>query len=93
MKDDSKEIFKKYYSTDKKNILKITLKDNTVLEGVFISYFHGDEDFGEPYIVKWHFLDKDDVEKHDHLISLDGSEDYGKIIFQKDIKRVEFTTK
>lgn len=87
--DYSKEIFENYYRPNEKRILEITLKDDTVLEGIFISFFHGEEDSDEPFIIKWHFLDKNDIDNHS-LISLDGSEDYGKILKQEDIKSIKF---
>jgi len=90
--DYSREIFEKYYSSDRKKILIITLKDDTILEGTFIGFFHGDENSNEPYITKWHFLDKNDINNQSHLISIDGSEDYGQIIKQEDIKSVTFKT-
>ncbi len=86
-KDYSKEIFKKYFNS-KDQILEITLKDNTVLEGIFFSYFYGNENIGEPFIIKWHFMDKNEIPKHNSLISIDWGESFGRIINQKDIKRV-----
>lgn len=87
--DYSREIFEKYYNKENR-ILKIILKDDTVLNGIFISFFHGEENSKEPYIIKWHFLDEKDISKQDIQLSIDGSEEYGKIIKQEDIKSVEF---
>ncbi len=87
--DYSREVFEKYYNA-KGHILEITLKDNIVLEGIFVGFVHGDESFDESYIIRWRFLPKDEVEKHIHLISIDGSEDYGRMLEQKDIKCVKF---
>jgi len=77
-KDYSREIFKKYYNREKRT-LEITLKDKTILEGKLTGFIHGDENVGEPYIIRWHFLDKDEVFK-----------EYSKIINQADIKSVKF---
>jgi hypothetical protein len=90
MKEDySQEIFSKYYNS-KDQVLEITLKDNTVLEGILTSFFHGDEDEGEPYICKWHFIDKHDISKHNNFFSLDDRDEYVKTINQEDIKSVKF---
>ena len=88
-KDYSREIFEKYYNS-KNKLLKITLRDNSVLEGIFTSFFHGDENSGDPYIIKWHFLDEKEISKQDIQNSIDSSEEFGRIIKQKDIKHVEF---
>ena len=88
-KDFSKEIYETYYNA-KGRILEITLKDNTVLEGVFISFFHGDADLGEPYIIRWHFIDKKEIQ-NDHIpFPMDEDITIGKIINQEDIKSIKF---
>ncbi len=84
-KDFSKEIFEKYYNS-KEKILQITLKDGTILEGILVSFIHGEGGI-DPLIIKWHFVDKADIEKH-HL-SIDG-EEIGTLINQEDIKSVNF---
>lgn len=86
-KEYSKEIFEKYFSAHGK-LLEITLKDNTILEGIFVRFIHGDID--EPYIIKCHFIDKNDIGKQEKSILIDGSEEYGQIIKQEDIKEVKF---
>ncbi|MGZ4056893.1 MAG: hypothetical protein ACXVPU_09125 [Bacteroidia bacterium] len=87
-KDYSKEIFEKYYGI-KDRILEILLNDDTILEGILVSFFHGDPD-SETYIVKWHFIDKNEISKYLNEISIDGSEEFGRIIMQEDIKSVKF---
>ena len=87
-KDFSQDILEKYYNQNR--IVEITLKDNTILEGILSSFIHGDENEGEPFIIKWHFIDKDEIDKQDPLISVEGYEETGKIINQKDIKSIKF---
>jgi ribosomal protein L24 len=89
MEDKSKEIFEKYYESNGK-ILEITLKNGEVLEGIFVSVFHGAENSNEPYINKWHFVAKSDIPKLKTFFSFDDSEEVGKIINQSDIKDVRF---
>ena len=87
--DYSKEIYHKYYNI-KDRILIITLKDNTILEGVLVGFIHGDPD--DSFIIKWHFVDKKDLKAfHEGLdVSIEGNQDKGRIIEQKDIKNVHF---
>jgi len=89
--DFSKEIYDKYFNV-KDRMVEVTLKDNTVLEGILVSFFHGGNEIGGPFIVRWHFIDKKDIEAyHKGLdVSLDGNQDMGRIIEQKDIKGVRF---
>lgn len=87
-KDFSKEIFEKYYSA-KDKLLVITLKDGRVLEGMFVSFFHGDEST-DPFIIKWHFVETKDLDKHRHPVIIDGGEEIGEVINQEDIMEVKF---
>ena len=90
-KDFSKEIYDKYYNS-KDKILIITLKDNTFLEGILVSFMHGDPEDGEPFINKWHFVDKDEMDEYNKGldVALENNQDKGRIIAQKDIKDVRF---
>lgn len=88
-KDFSKEIYETYYDA-KDKILEITLKDNTVLEGIFISFFHGDPDLGEPFVIRWHFIDKNEIPNNHSPIPTDEDATFGKIIKQEDIKSISF---
>jgi hypothetical protein len=87
--DYSKEIYDKYYNINNR-ILVITLKDNTVLEGILIGFIHGDSD--DPFIIKWHFVDKNELETFQQGLdlSIDGNPEKGKMIEQNDIKNVSF---
>ena len=87
-KDHSKEIFEKYYNLNR--LVEITLKDDSVIVGILSSFIHGDESMGEPFIIKWHFIDKDEINKPDPLLSLEGYEETGRIINQEDIKSIKF---
>lgn len=87
-KDHSKDIFEKYYNLNR--IVEITLKDDSVITGILSSFIRGDESMGEPFIIKWHFIDKNEIGKQDPLISLEGYEETGRIINQEDIKDIKF---
>lgn len=88
-KDHSKEIFEKYFSS-KEKMIKVTLKNNEVLEGIFVSFIHGDESADEPFIIKWHFIDKKDIERYKNFPQIDFGEEYGKEIDQSEIRSVSF---
>lgn len=91
-KDSSKEIYDTYFE-NKDKLLEVSLKNGKVLTGIFVSFVHGDEDSNEPFIIKWHFINETDIEKHKHMFSIDGNEDIGIMIEQKDIVQVKFKTK
>lgn len=91
-KDNSKEIYNNYFD-NKDQLLEVTLKNGNVLTGIFVSFVHGDEDSNEPFIIKWHFINEKDIEKHKHMFSIDGNEDIGIMIEQKDIVHVKFKSK
>lgn len=89
--DYSKEIYDKYYNI-KDKVVKITLKDNSVLEGKLVGFFHGDKDSGELFIKKWHFVDENKIEAYQEglSISMEGIKDVDRIIDQNEIKNVRF---
>ena len=88
-KDNSKEIYNKFFE-NKDKLIGVTLKNGKVLRGIFVSFVHGDEDSNDPFIIKWHFINENDIEKHKHMFSIDGNEDLGVMIDQKDIDSVKF---
>jgi len=89
-KDYSKEIYDKYYSSNGK-ILKIVLKDNSVLNGIFVGFSHGDAESEESYIIKWHFVSEGEIEKYrTEILAEETMQEYGRIIKQEDIKSVTF---
>jgi len=90
MKEDySKEIYDKYCNGEDKT-LQVFLKNGSKLEGIFVGYFHGDTEVGEPYILKWHFVLELEMKKYRIAISAETKKEFGRIIEQKDIKEVRF---
>jgi hypothetical protein len=87
--DYSREIYKKYLNS-KDRILVITLRDNTILEGILVSFIHGNPEEGESFIKSWHFIDKNEIEVYRLDISLDSNLDIGRMIEQKNIQQVSF---
>jgi len=87
MKEDtSKEIFNQYYGNSNRFVC-VTLKDGRILIGRFIGFFRGDEDQGEHYIFRWHFLEKK-LTVFDYDNSIDPEQ--GIYINQSDIESVTF---
>lgn len=90
-KDPSREIYDNYYNIKDRTVV-ITLRDNTMLEGKLVSFFHGDKDADEPFVVQWHFVDKNEIDEYQKglKLSIDGNQDVGIIIKQEDIKEIRF---
>jgi hypothetical protein len=88
-KDFSKEIFENYVGLNNR-ILKIELKDGKILEGVLVSFIEGNRDFDEPYIIRWHFVPENDIERYKKFPPIDFGEEIGFEINQDDIKSVTF---
>ncbi len=88
--DFSKEIFDKYENASG-SMAEILLKDGTLHKGFLVGYYHGDEEAGEPFILKWHFIDKSEIQLHDLSFSYDpDNPELGIIINQDDIQSVNF---
>ena len=85
--DQSKEIFDKYYDSGK--ILKITLTDHNVLEGLLVGFYHGDKESG-PYITKWRFVHESYAKAYKKAIAANQDDNEAEIINQSDILSVEF---
>ena len=83
--DLSVELFQKYFSHTNKEI-KIVLKNKSILNGIFIGFFKGDEDSMDSYISKWHFTHTGKSLGTDTFGYLEG-----QIIYQKDIAKITFT--
>jgi hypothetical protein len=85
-KDLSLELYKKYFNLKNPKI-EITLKDKSILTGMFIGFFKACEDANGAYISQWRFVDKNDPPAI-------GSDPFGFgegiIINQKDIVEVHF---
>lgn len=89
--DYSNEIYEKYYNS-KNKVLEITLKNNTILEGIFVGAFHGDPEQGETYVIKWNFVPSGDITEYNSLGFYARKNDFEKIIFQEEIEFVQFKT-
>ena len=85
--DFSHEIFDKYFESGR--VLKITMKNKSVLEGVLVGFFHGDG--GEPYIVQWDFVKEADFDGS--IVTLQIPESKKRIIKQDDILKIDFKYK
>jgi len=57
-----------------------------------VSFVHGDPELGELFITKWHFVDKKDINAYRMSLdaAIDTSAEIGRLLFQKDIEKVEF---
>lgn len=55
--DTSREIYSQYFGRSGRYVC-VMLKDRRILTGKFIGFFQGDEESGEPFIRRWHFLQK-----------------------------------
>jgi hypothetical protein len=86
-KDYSREIYLKYFNTEGK-FIKVTLKNNKVLEGIFVGFFHPDDK--SEYIFKWHFMMKEEIKEFNRA-GAEEKEELGQMILQKDIKSVAFS--
>ena len=85
--DFSRELYDTYYNP-KGKLLSIKLNDGTIHEGIFIGFFHGEQDRHEPFIIMWRFVQKDEID--DFNYSPYKYQEYGRIIHQKDIASVHF---
>ena len=86
-KDYSREIYAKYFSTEGK-LIKVTLHNDKVMEGIFVGFFHPDDT--SENIFKWHFIPKMEIEKFRKAIIPEEKEGLGVMILQEEIKNVEF---
>jgi len=88
--DLSKEIFDKYYDSGK--ILRITLTDHNVLEGLLVGFYHGESD-NDPYIIRWRFVHESQAKAYKKAIAANQNDNEAEIINQNDIQRVAFKYK
>jgi hypothetical protein len=86
-KDYSQEIYLKYFNTEGK-LIKVTLHNHKVMEGIFVGFFHPDDT--SENIFKWHFIPKTEIEKYKKAIIPEEKEGLGLMILQEEIKKVEF---
>jgi hypothetical protein len=101
--DFSKTIFETYFGLTKKLVV-ITLHDKTELTGKFTGFFRGEKEFDEPYIIKWRFVNEEELKEIKPLITqiyADGysnssyslrypNQDAGRIIRQQEIATIRF---
>jgi hypothetical protein len=83
--DLSKEIFDKYFGVAS-SLVVITLHDKTELTGKLTGFFRGDEEFNEPYIIMWRFVNENELKEIDFLPY--PNQEVGCLIRQKDIATV-----
>jgi hypothetical protein len=88
--DYSKEIFDKYYDSGK--ILKITLMDSNILEGLLVGFYHGEKE-KEPYITRWRFIHENQATAYKKAVAANENNNEAEIINQEDIRNVEFKYK
>lgn len=62
-KEMSQLILEKFHPGNK-NIIRLTLNDNSVLEGIFVGYYHDDLDDVDSPPDAWHFVPEKLVEKY-----------------------------
>ena len=82
-KDFSLEIFNKLISLNNRKI-ELILNDHSVMEGEFVGFFRGAEEFNESYIVSWHFIATESTQTSilDSFV--------GEIILQNNIFQIRF---
>ncbi|MGE0568813.1 MAG: hypothetical protein AB7O73_12750 [Bacteroidia bacterium] len=84
--DFSKLLYKKYFSCSNR-LIELTLKNGRKINGVFISFFLGNQDGNDPYIRKWCIVD----EKYKMTFGIDAfGFRIGEIINQNDIMSIKF---
>jgi hypothetical protein len=84
--DLSQILYDEYFSTSNRHV-EIKLKSGRVISGVIVSFFHGSEDWGEPFITRWRIAE---FNRDTLLITDTCGNCIGEIINQQDILRVEF---
>lgn len=67
-------------------MIRVQLRNGTVYEGRFIGYYLGDTEEGEPYIFRWHFLERMNVFDYDKSID----PEQGIYIEQNEIQNIQF---
>ena len=84
--DLSKQLYDKYFKRTNR-VVTMTLRNGRKITGVFIAFYCGDEDLGEPFITKWHMVDK----KYKKTSGIDAFGFFiGEYIDQKEIESIKF---
>lgn len=85
-RDFSREIYDKYFPS-KGELLRITLTNGEILNGILVSFFHGEPDRREPFIIMWRFVSQEELDDYQH--SPHKYQEYGRIIHQRDIIEIQ----
>ena len=84
--DSSKRFFDDYYRRSNR-LIEVTVKGGRRLTGVFVSYFHGNEQNHEPFITRWHLVDEADQQTS----GIDALGVFlGETVNQRDILKITF---
>ncbi len=86
MKDASKIFFEKYFKSSNRFVV-VTMKNGIARNGIFISFFYGNEYSNDPYIIKWRFIETEHFAKNKIV---DWDIDAGIIMNHIEIKSVKF---
>lgn len=87
MEIDFSKIFYDLYFSRSNRLIEVTTKSGRKIQGVFISFFHGDRTCNEPFIRKWYIVE----EKYKMSTGLDAfGFRLGELIRQEDISSILF---
>lgn len=79
-------LFQKYFALENRNIT-VLLKNHKKYEGRFIAFSKGNVKWNEPYIFRWHLVDKDET----NSLGIDAfGFTIGTHILQSEIESVHF---
>jgi hypothetical protein len=84
--DHSRAILERYFAMDER-LITVTLRNGSLLTGVFIAFCKGDEYLDEPYITHWHLVEeKDKMSLGSNFLGMP----LGQIIAHQDIATLYF---
>jgi hypothetical protein len=86
METDLSFIFYTTYFNLKNRFIEIILKNEEKVKGEIIGFYKGDEDFNEPYIIRWHIATEEP-----YIVSYPLKEVKGRMISQKEIAAIKYT--
>lgn len=87
MEADFSKIFSEKYFRGENSLIEVTTKNGRKITGVILSFFHGETDCNEPFIIRWHIA----AEKHKMTLGVDAFGFHlGEIVDQKDIESIKF---
>jgi len=85
--DYSHEILDTFFETGK--VLKISLKNGSVVTGMLVGFFHGEDPDG-PYIDRWNFISEGHLKEYERTVAMNEPGTEIVEILQRDIEKVEF---